>query len=154
MPRDAIPDSPMTSIPSEDPCIDALWRDLDRESSVPFDPEHARALAAVLARRGGVGRRHPLDVRFAVPLLLRRYYVVLLAGRDRRQAVAAREAERRRAGTHALGGAAFAMLGSTVLVALALTGALALYGLKSLFGLDLFPGFHATDLFSPTFWRG
>jgi hypothetical protein len=139
-------------IPPTDPLVDALWRDPERECAAPLDEEHARARAAVLARRGGVGRRHPVDVRFTVPLSFRRYFVVLLAGRDRRASVAAREADRGRARTHALGGGAFAGLSGLLFVAIAAFGVLALYGVKSFLGIDLFPDFHALDVFRSEFW--
>ncbi|MBB4265299.1 hypothetical protein [Roseospira visakhapatnamensis] len=136
-----------------DPLIDRVWRDLVAESKTPFDAEQARALKLVLSRTGSPSRRHPIDIRFVIPVYFRRFYVVVLAGRDRRLSVAAVERNRRKAGEHALGGAAFASLFGGIVAVVMITGALALYGLKSLAGVDLIPGFHATDVFDPDFWR-
>jgi hypothetical protein len=90
--------------------------------------------------------RHACDLRFSVPFYFAKYYVVFQVGRDRRAAVEAVAAERRRHGRHALGGVLFGglmvFLGLMVLLGL-LTVA---YVVKTMLGIDLFPDVHVWQL--------
>lgn len=85
--------------------------------------------------------RHPVDVRFSLNLLVARYYVVLLGGRDRRSEVRNREMARLRK-----------IRGNSLLLAIYLIATaslpivlLILYALKSLAGIDLVPDQHLWD---------
>ena len=81
-------------------------------------------------------RIHPVDIRLTIPLVGRAYYLVLIAGLDRRSS------QRRRSDRIAR---PIATLGNAIFAAVFFTGVLfsvfaALYVLKSLLGIDLLPG--------------
>jgi hypothetical protein len=109
--------------------------------AVPTEVRATMTEDQIKAVRGAATRRHAVDVRFTVPLLVTQLYVVLLVGRDTRSAAASVARERRaRAGFHL---SSFAV---GVLAAIAVLGAaVALYVVKSRAGIDLFPG-HAGDV--------
>lgn len=81
----------------------------------------------------GLVTRHPLDVRKTIPWIGKRYYFVLLAGRDRRRAV---RYEKSRLLNFLL--TATITLGIVAIIVLAL---LALYLIKSALGIDVFKHF-------------
>lgn len=90
-------------------------------------------------------RRHALDIRGTLPLFFSRYYFVILAGRDRRQATRLLEQKRRR--DAGLLGVLFSVYcigcGALMLVLLAL------YFLKASLGIDLVAGQHIWEWLRP-----
>ena len=73
--------------PTEDKGVESglyrqLFANLTPQVRESFTQEQRSALADA-ARRCGWGR-HPTDIRLSIPLLFRRYYLVLLAGQERR----------------------------------------------------------------------
>ena len=88
-------------------------------------------------------RRHALDIRGTLPLFFCRYYVVLLAGRDRRSAT--RKLERRRVKDAGVMGALFSLY--CVACGGILFSLLGLYLVKTLLGIDFFADKHLWDWF-------
>ncbi len=83
-----------------------------------------------------------LDVRFGINLLVSRYYVVLLMGKERRE----KSRDRQLTGTERVVNglvAAFLLISLNVFVSLSL--AILLYLIKSAVGIDLFHDQHLTD---------
>jgi hypothetical protein len=92
-------------------------------------------------------KRHSVDIRVTLPLFFVRYYLVIVAGRDRRRLTRIEELKRSHLGNLPLG-ASLSLIVITLTVALfwlLLLGAL--YMLKRELGIDLFSDFH---LLSPT----
>ncbi len=90
--------------------------------------------------------RHSIDIRFTLPLVLRTYYFVLFAGRDRRSKTLTSELARLhrlprwfRRGIY---------LTSSAVIGFALFSTLftVLYLIKSRMGIDIFPNFHLHDV--------
>ena len=102
----------------------------------PLTPAQWQALLA-LARREQASR-HAIDYRVSVPTLFwGSWYVVLLAGRERRNASRLAAEGQTSLGRRTL----LISLVLSVMLALAVFGALCLaYLVKSLAGIDLFPG--------------
>ncbi len=93
------------------------------------------------AVRSAADKRHAVDVRFTVPLLFTRLYIVFLVGRDTRTSAIEQDRERRaNAGVH-LSTAAIA----TMAVVAVIAAAVILYVVKSRAGINLFDG-HASDI--------
>jgi hypothetical protein len=87
-------------------------------------------------------RKHRIDVRGTVPLFFRRYYFVILIGRDTRQETLRIEAERRYKVRKINNGiSAFFLLMPFLLLLLLLA-----YYLKSALGINLMPVLHLQDL--------
>ena len=113
--------------------------------AVPPSVRTTMTEAQISAVRDAVSRsvtkRHMVDVRFTVPFAFARYYVVILAGKDRRAQSLAVGEERRSAAS-----ASFtwwtALVWSVLAVALFATVA---YVCKSKLGIDLFP-WHLDDI--------
>jgi hypothetical protein len=87
-------------------------------------------------------KRHAIDIRFSLPLFFARYYLVVVAGRDRRRQTRIEELKRSHLGNLPLGASL-----SLVVITLTVTlfwGLLiaALYLLKRELGIDLFSEFH------------
>ena len=119
---------------SSDPFLAKFFARIPAEVAASFTPAQLRAVKIAFGARSWGS--HAIDIRksFALPLIWRRFYVVLLAGAERR------DDERLRAE-----GALFGTLGNMALTAaflIVVLGplALALYALKSLAGVDVLPG--------------
>jgi hypothetical protein len=110
--------------------VEQLLRRMPVEDAETFSPRQVECLSAAL--RGCLRTRHPLDIRFTLPVWRARYYLVLLAGRDRR-ALSRREEE--------AGRLVKAMALASFLAFSLLLGLLILYLIKSALGIDLFPNF-------------
>lgn len=86
-------------------------------------------------------RKHKIEIRGIIPLFFRKYYFVILVGRDTREEVQAQEAERR----------AFVRRVNNIMAAAFLLSFTALflffmlYYLKSALGIDIFPDRHLWD---------
>jgi len=119
---------------SGDPFLAKFFARIPAEVAASFTPAQLRAVKIAFGARSWGS--HAIDIRksFALPLIWRRFYVVLLAGAERR------DDERLRAE-----GALFGTLGNAALTLAFLAAmlgplALALYALKSLAGVDVLPG--------------
>jgi hypothetical protein len=119
---------------SSDPFFAKFFARIPAEVAASFTPAQLQAVKIAFGARSWGS--HTVDIRksFALPLIWRRVYFVLLAGAERR------DEERLRAE-----GALFGTLGNAALtlafVAVMLGPlALALYALKSLAGIDVLPG--------------
>ena len=88
-------------------------------------------------------KKHPIDLRFTLPMYFSRLYVVFLVGRDKRGHV--RKAEQRRR-EQAKGVSLVMTVWITLLVALPIIFMI-LYFAKSAMGIDLFPDKHLGDWF-------
>lgn len=88
-------------------------------------------------------KRHAFDFRGAIPLFFRRYYFVILAGRDRRSARRTIEAGRRKTSSVV----ALLLMSYCVVCGAVFFCLLALYLLKSFLGIDLFADKHLWDWF-------
>jgi len=93
-------------------------------------------------------QRHTLDIRLFFPALFRSYYLVLLAGRDRRgrtiDVQRLRFVRTRRTLLKVIVNVALILL-SFLMAGFAFWG---LYTLKSALGVDLIPDYHLSDLIS------
>jgi hypothetical protein len=65
-----------------DPFLERFFSRIPREMAESFSDDQLLAVKQAFADQ--VGRAHSIDVRVSVPLLLRRYYVVFIAGPERR----------------------------------------------------------------------
>jgi hypothetical protein len=66
----------------DDPFLDTFLKRLDPDIAASFTDEQLNAIR--LSFGAQVRQRHPLDIRRSVLVLCRRYYLILLAGRERR----------------------------------------------------------------------
>ena len=104
----------------------------------------ASQLAAVHAAiRGHQPKRHAFEWRGVVPVFFARFYLVVLAGRDRYSATRRTEAERRRDAT---------LTGRLAILAVALSPVLllvlfVLYVIKTALGINFLPEMHLSDFF-------
>lgn len=115
--------------PSADPFLERFFERIPPDVAASFTPEQIDAIRLAFGARRPI--RHGIDVRLSLPLLLRRYYIVFLAGRERRRHTRSLEPARRFAGATA----------ALILVfVLSATVALGLYGAKRYLGIDMVPG--------------
>ncbi len=134
-----------TEAPFEaDPFCKALFESLGPEIRASFTETQMNALVSSLTRMNR--QRHSLDLRAQVSLFFQRYYVVLLAGPDRRHKVMKTLARRRRLSFHAGTGATLGVAGFATLSILTVLGLVGAYLLKSMAGIDLIPDRHIWEL--------
>ncbi|ELP5728977.1 hypothetical protein QTV44_002232 [Vibrio vulnificus] len=109
-----------------------FYRTLDTEVAASLNAKQKREIEQAVLSLGLVAK-HSVDVRKSLPWFGKRYYLVLLCGRDRRQQLRTEESKL----------ANFLAVSFTVLFIFALIGlsSLALYLLKSALGIDIFEGF-------------
>jgi hypothetical protein len=117
---------------SRDLFLEKFFSRIPRDVAASFTPEQLGAVKLAFGARSWGA--HAIDVRKSFPLFRHRIYLVLLMGRERR------DAERLRAE-----GAMFGTLGNAFVTVLFLGFilaplALGLYLLKSVAGLDVMPG--------------
>lgn len=120
----------MTSLNVPDEFTQGLMKRLPADMRSSFSEEQLDALRIAFgARRWG---RHSVDLRGTLPLGRSRFYFVLLAGRNRRDA--ARWEQELTLAAKAFGIALFLAFCGVV-------GLVALYLLKSALGIDIFPNY-------------
>ncbi|MHA1569957.1 MAG: hypothetical protein ACTSXZ_10840 [Alphaproteobacteria bacterium] len=102
------------------------------DAAASFSDAQLDAIKLCFGARGW--GRHRVDIRLSLPLIWRRYYLVVLAGAERR----APDRLVRDRLMHPVATAANAVAVVAFAVALLAPAALALYGLKSALGLDFF----------------
>lgn len=108
------------------------------------DAQYGGIRSALIAKDESA--RHGIDIRLRIPLFLRSYYVVFFAGRDRRASAFRLEDSRWFRIPGPLRLAIHYLFSFAVLLALFSVLFMALYKLKNLMGIDLFTGFHLSDL--------
>ena len=118
-------------IDQDDAFVARFLGKIPRDIAQSFSDAQLEAVVAAFGTRRW--RIHPVDIRLTIPLVGRAYYLVLLAGGERR--LRRRRAERN---VHPL-----VTLGNAIFAAVFFTGVLfslfaALYVLKSLLGINLF----------------
>ncbi|HDY7967005.1 TPA: hypothetical protein RQK66_001570 [Vibrio vulnificus] len=106
-----------------------FYHALDKQTAESLTEQQKRDIEQAVQAIGLVAR-HSIDVRKSLPWVGKRYYLVLLCGRDRRGQVRAEESKL----------ANFFTVTFVVIALLTLFGlsALALYLLKSALGIDIF----------------
>ncbi|MBK8174244.1 MAG: 3-phosphoshikimate 1-carboxyvinyltransferase [Rhodospirillales bacterium] len=119
---------------SEDPFINTFFSRISAEVAASFDAPQLDAIKrAFSARARGV---HAIDVRLSVPLGHRSWYVVFLAGRERRTI----ERSLLEQIVRPLGALASAIIVVLFLLTFAAGTAAILYTGKRALGIDVFPG--------------
>ena len=71
--------------PTDDEFLAHYFRRIDPAVAASFTKEQRHAMRTMFGDRGAA--RHPVDVRCTFPLGWRRFYLVLLLGRDRRRTI-------------------------------------------------------------------
>ena len=107
-----------TTVPSGD--TEWLFRRLSEEMRARIPPDLRAAI--VEAARGRPWSTHPVDIRFSVPLIFKRFYLAVVAGPERRapERVAA---ERRARSLVRLGNAVFVLGSVTIFYAMLMLAA-------------------------------
>lgn len=90
--------------------------------------------------------KHSLDLRFRVPLYFRQYYFVLVGGRDRRSSTLAAEIARLNRYPKSIRRVVFFAASGVLLLSSLIALFVLLYLIKSFMGIDIFGGFHLSDL--------
>lgn len=110
-----------------------------------FTEEQKLAIQRALVAQGKMNQ-HQLDVRVTVPLFFRRYYFVLLGGRDQRHSSLVVEKYRlQRLPKRTLRFVFLVFATLVTLAGFALIGGV-LYIAKSMLGIDIFTDFHLGDV--------
>ncbi len=111
--------------------ITQFYHTLDDDVASSLTDKQKREIESAVKSMGLVAR-HSIDIRETFPWFGRRFYFVLLCGRDRRQTIRERSAIGNLILTSVI------MFGALAICLLAL---LALYLIKSALGIDIFKGF-------------
>ncbi|NRP47427.1 MULTISPECIES: 3-phosphoshikimate 1-carboxyvinyltransferase [unclassified Marinobacterium] len=90
--------------------------------------------------------RHTIDIRFTIPLVLRTYYFVLFAGRDRRNKTLSSELARIHRLPRWFRRGIYLTASAVIGFAIFSTLFTVLYLIKSRMGIDIFPNFHLHDV--------
>ena len=118
----------------DDAFFERLFSKLPKDVAESFNDAQLKAIAGAFATRRW--RHHALDRRWLIPLFGRSYYVVLLAGAERRSA---RRRLRDRL-LHPLISIANGMVAAVFFSGILFSTLVSLYVLKSFLGIDLLPG--------------
>jgi hypothetical protein len=131
---------------ARDPFTSAFLRTMGADVVASLDDTQRRSLDKAL-RACRPFQHHAVDLRATVSLVFVRFYVVFLAGRDRRKKTKGVEHDRRARVSRMVDLAASLVVALFVAVVLLSVLALVLYLLKSALGIDLVPGKHVWELF-------
>jgi hypothetical protein len=128
------------------PVAEKILQRLDPEILNSLTAKQIEAIATLLSQitlGSSAQRPKVIDIRFVVDLIVTRFYLVLLVGKDQRQ----RKRSRRLTGITKIGNAiaAVLLLVAANLVISAIIG-LSAYLIKSALGIDLLPGHFARYL--------
>jgi len=116
-----------------DPFLERFFSRISRESAESFTDDQLLAIKQGFADQ--VGRVHSVDIRWSVPLMFQRYYMVFIAGPERRDHARRRRDKAGRGGAKTIN---FTFM--LVMLFLGLTSILGvLYLLKSALGINLLP---------------
>lgn len=118
--------------PDKSRAVTQFYRVLQQETQQSLSEEQRQAIEKAVNQVGLVAK-HSVDIRKSFPWFGKRYYVVLLSGRDRRTA--------ERQGESKWIVYATTVLLTTFVLAGVMLALLALYLLKSALGIDLFESF-------------
>ncbi|WP_394139195.1 hypothetical protein [Vibrio chagasii] len=121
-----------TDEPDKSRAVTQFYRVLQQETQQSLSEEQRQAIEKAVNQVGLVAK-HSVDIRISFPWFGKRYYVVLLGGRDRRTA--------ERQGESKWIVYATTVLLTTFVLAGGILALLALYLLKSALGIDLFENF-------------
>jgi len=116
-----------------DPFLERFFSRIPRQVAASFTDDQLLAVKTAFAHQWGGS--HSVDLRFSLPLPLRRWYVVLILGPERRSPQRRRHDRERHplaSLAHALFAGAFALFLTMAFLGLA-------YLVKSALGIDLFP---------------
>jgi hypothetical protein len=117
-----------------DPFLERFFSRISREAAESFTDDQLLSIKQAFADQ--VGRDHSVDVRLSVPMLFRRYYVVFIAGPERRDHARRRRDKVGRRRVARTTNFAFML----IILLLGLMSVLGvLYLLKSALGIDLLP---------------
>jgi hypothetical protein len=108
------------------------------------DVQYGAIRSALIAK--DVRALHRIDIRLWVPLFLRSYYLVFFAGRDRRASAYWREDSRRSRIPRPLRSTIHNLFSLGVSLVVFSVVFMVLYKIKNLMGIDIFSGFHLSDL--------
>jgi hypothetical protein len=133
------PDTPIgmnlvRDVAKSDAFMGRFFASIPLEICATYTPRQLAAVKRAFA--GETGRRHPVDIRLSIPLLVRRFYLVLLMGPERRTA----ERRNRERSQNQIVRAANLVFLSILIIVVLLALAGMLYMLKSALGIDLFTG--------------
>lgn len=115
----------------QDPFFRHHFSSLDPGVAASFTPEQRRAIKMVFGARSPM--RHAVDVRRSISVLGKRFYIVVLAGSERRS-----KARLHREGMASRALDTFATLAGCVVLLVPVVAAL--YAVTSSLGVDLLPG--------------
>lgn len=121
----------MSSNHHSDRVIKQFYHTLDSDIAESLNDEQKRAIEHAVKSMGLVAR-HSIDIRETVPWFGKRFYFVLLCGKDHRKQVRERSKL-----VHVM----LTLLVLVGLVSIFLLAMLALYLIKSALGIDIFKGF-------------
>lgn len=122
-----------------DPFIAQFFSRIPAEVAETFTPAQLDAVKRAFGARSRGA--HSIDLRLSIPLIIRRVYLVILAGSERRESDR-RAVDRLLAPVWTLANG-FLMLFFGVVLLLSLAGVL--YALKMALGIDVFPGVDMLD---------
>ncbi|MFT5114184.1 MAG: hypothetical protein ACI8P9_003518 [Parasphingorhabdus sp.] len=120
---------------------------LPQEIRDSFTDEQYGAIRTILIGRDE-NARHRIDIRLRFPLFLLSYYLVFFAGRDRRASVYWEESSRLSSIPRPLRLAVHYLFSIAMLMAILIVIFVVFYKFKTLMGIDIFSGFHLSDLWS------
>lgn len=117
------------SHPMHDPGVKSIMQRMEPHIAQSFTLEQQMALARVVGLRGG--RVHSVDLRATVkfPFLPYSFYLVFLAGRNKRPLTAKEKM---------IAAASLFLIATLTVMVLCLLGLFVVYLIKSLLGIDLF----------------
>lgn len=117
------------SHPMHDPSVKRIMQRMEPHIAQSFTLEQQMALARVVGLRGG--RVHSVDLRATVkfPFLPYSFYLVFLAGRNKRPLTAKEKM---------IAAASLFLIATLTVMVLCLLGLFVVYLIKSLLGIDLF----------------
>ncbi len=117
------------SHPMHDPSVKRIMQRMEPHIAQSFTLEQQMALARVVGLRGG--RIHSVDLRATVkfPFLPYSFYLVFLAGRNKRPLTAKEKM---------IAAASLFLIATLTVMVLCLLGLFVVYLIKSLLGIDLF----------------
>ncbi len=119
--------------PSRD--LQHLLQAIPASAGIRFSNEHLAALDVAIERTRLRQGRHSLDFRVSLPVLGKRYYLVLLGGKERRSRARLRSDGQDAARRLWIG---YALVVSVLFSASVVFGIMLLYLVKSMLGIDVF----------------
>mgnify|MGYP000085230112 CR=1 FL=1 len=113
--------------------------------SDPLSERQVRLIRVALAEQAS-SDKHPIDLRWSLPLGLARLYFCFFAGVDRRSSTIKLQRMRWSVVFKGVRGSVVLALMSIISVAVSIAIFMGLYSVKRALGIDIFPNFHLHDL--------